>query len=32
METKALDLATKAGNTERVEEFKKAIEKFKGKK
>ena len=32
METKALDLATKAGNTERVEEFKKAIQKFKGRK
>ena len=32
IETKALDLATKAGNTERVEEFKKAIEKFKGRK
>ena len=31
-ETKALEMAAKAGNTEAVENYKKTIEKFKGRK
>ena len=32
IETKALEMAAKAGNTEAVENYKKTIEKFKGRK
>ena len=32
IETKALEMAAKAGNTEALENYKKTIEKFKGRK